>query len=100
VLFQRWTLTEGPEWADSLEEAEVADGYFERNLETMRLSLGYDPYFETATFMDDRELRVWSTTDFAAGYRLVVFLEIFPERRTCELKWCQTMDLPPGDDEE
>lgn len=87
-----WRLVEGPEWADSVEAADPGDGYFEDNLEALRLALEYGPFKYSTPFIDDRDdLRVATTKDPRAGYRLVAFIRIAAP--TVELKWVMLEDL-------
>ena len=67
-----YLLEEGPEWQDSVEAADPHDERFGDNLEALKLALQYGPwkYSHGLTKQDD-PVRVATTKDRAAGYRLV-----------------------------
>lgn len=83
-----WRLVPGPEWEQSVRDADPDDGYFEDNLRTTRDVLAYDPFYLSRPFLGERDdARVFTTKDVAAGYRLVVFFKVRSGEQTVELGW-------------
>lgn len=91
-----WKLTEGPEYAESLEAARERSGdskRFDDHLNVMRYALKRDPEGSSYPFLEqDDRLRVLMTHDPNAGYELVIFFEIIREYH-CELKWVEIRPL-------
>lgn len=91
-----WQSREGPEYAASLEKArQQADDLdrLEQNLTACRFALKRDPQGLSHAFLEERDdLRVFSTTDIAAGYEMVVFFEILAAY-SIELKWIELRHL-------
>jgi hypothetical protein len=81
-----WRLVNGPEWEQSLADADPDDEYFRRNVETVREAMAYDQFFESQPFTDE-DTRVFTTKDVAAGYRLVALVRVDRSKRTVELGW-------------
>lgn len=91
--FPLWELRDGPEWSQSVGEAEQAVeaagselDRFAANLDASRAALENDPHAFSQPFLGNRDdVRVFTTKDEAAGYRLVVFFRI--QKRVCERGW-------------
>lgn len=72
-----YRLVEGPEWQESLEAADPGDDRFADNLAALKLALGYGPWKYSQPLAEDHDpVRIATTKDLAAGYRLVVGLRI------------------------
>ena len=71
---------------ESLADADPGDEYFQRNVQTTRDALEYDPFTYSRPFTDENT-RVFTTKDVAAGYRLVALIRVDRSKRTVELGW-------------
>lgn len=88
MLARTWRVLDGPEWTESVEQADPHDSYFARNLEALKIWLERDPHYGTYTFLeDDESLRVYKTKDEAAGYRLLVVISCDSQAKTVERRW-------------
>jgi len=93
VRFPLFGLSDGPEWEQSVRDAEqeVFEGggdleRFEANQHALQDVLEYDPRGHSQPFIGGPDgARVATTRDDADGYRLVVFFEIKANRS--ERKW-------------
>jgi hypothetical protein len=92
-----WRVVDGPEWAEAVEAADPSDEYFQDNLEAMRQALELGPYHYTHPYIEERDdVRVMTTKDRKAGYRLVALVRIDASKRTVERGWVM---LEPLDEE-
>ena len=92
MIHREFELRYGEAWASTRAAADPDDDYFERNLDAMRLALEAGPYAYSQPFLTDRDdMRVFATTDAAAGYRLVVFFRV--DGAKCILEWIDRTDL-------
>ena len=83
-----WRLVEGPEWRQSVEDANPHDEFFEDNLTAARQALAHNPIGFSRPFLHERDdVREFNTKDFAAGYRVVVFFRLDTHEVTVELGW-------------
>ncbi len=74
-----YRLVEGPEWLESLEATDPGDERFSDNLEALKLALGYGPWKYSRPLLEEHDaLRIATTKDPAAGYRLVIGVRIEP----------------------
>lgn len=87
-----WRLEPGPEWCESVRDADPGDEYFARNLEALREILRLRPYEASSPF-SEHEVRIVTTKDVAAGYRLVALIRMRPREQTVELGWLMLEDL-------
>jgi hypothetical protein len=97
-----WRVVRGPEWAASVAEADPGDDYFRRNLEAIELVLSVRPFGPgTGSFIEDQDedIRLYTTSDVAAGYRVVTLFRVNRDARTVELGWVTLESLRPGDDD-
>lgn len=94
MLARTWRVIDGPEWAGSIEDADPDDAYFARNLEAIKIWLERDPHYGSHTLLDgDDDLRVFKTRDEAAGYRLIVVIEVDSAAKTVERRWLHREQL-------
>lgn len=81
-----YRLVEGPEWQGSVNAAHPGDERFDDNIAALRLSLEYGAYDYSRPLIEDHDLvRIATTKDVAAGYRLVAGIKI--ELTTVTLGW-------------
>jgi hypothetical protein len=94
LIHRPWGLRYGPEWEASLAAADQHDGYFEENLAVAEDALRTNPrgYYARGFLDDNDDVRVFTTKDRAAGYRVVIFFEIDQPAMQLELHW---IDVEP-----
>jgi hypothetical protein len=94
LLARTWRVFDGPEWTDSVKEADPADEYFARNLEAIKIWLERDPHYGSHALVDGNDdLRVYKTKDEAAGYRLIVVIHCDVSAKTVECRWLHREQL-------
>ena len=94
MLARTWRVVDGPEWTESVEEADPADEYFARNLEAIKIWLERDPHYGSHGLVDRTDdLRVYKTRDEAAGYRLIVVIHCDASAKTVERRWLHREQL-------
>jgi hypothetical protein len=85
---------DGPEWAESVEEADPDDEYFARNLEAIKIWLERDPFYGSHALVEGEDaLRVYKTRDEAAGYRLIVVIHCDGDAKIVERRWLHREQL-------
>ena len=90
-----YRLVEGPDWQESLKAADPDDDRFADNLEALRLALQYAPWKYSHALVEEHDaVRIATTRDEAAGYRLVVGFRIDPPNVT--LGWVELEPLEGG----
>lgn len=72
-----YRLLEGPEWQQSVEDADTGDQRFQDNLAALRMALEYGPYKYSQPLVEEHDkTRIATTKDVAAGYRLVAGVQM------------------------
>lgn len=90
MIHRPWKLRPGPEWQSSLDGADPHDAYFRANIDVARDALATNPWAYSHAFLEARDaLRIYQTSDRAAGYNVVIFIEIDRTTTTVELKWVE-----------
>jgi hypothetical protein len=90
LLHRPWRLRYGTEWSASETAADPHDGYFAQNLAVARDALQTNPFAYSTPFLDERDdLRLWQTSDKAAGYNVIIACAIDRPSMTVELKWVE-----------
>ncbi|MCW2994064.1 MAG: hypothetical protein JWQ18_1559 [Conexibacter sp.] len=90
-----WQIAYGPEWHQSVSTADPGDGYFEDDMEACHDALGLAPFTYSHQFLDRDDVRIFTTSDELAGYRVVVFLRIEREVTRVTLEWVMLEPLEP-----
>jgi hypothetical protein len=76
-----YALVPGPQWEESVAAADPGDDRFADNLEALKLALGYAPWRYSQALVEEHDpVRIATTKDRAAGYRLVVGVRVSPRR--------------------
>jgi hypothetical protein len=97
-MLARWTVTYGPQFAQSKKPWRNSSARFDMHLASIRLGLERDPYKYSTPFLTEND-RVCESDDFLDGFTMTAFVKIDPERMTAEVKWVELRPIP-GDDEE
>ena len=64
------------------------DARYRENIRALRDAIAVNPFAWTRPLIEEIELERYGTTrDGAAGYRLVVFVRVDVDTRTCVLAW-------------
>jgi hypothetical protein len=94
VKARLWRVVYGPEWQRSVDEADPRDGYFEDDLDAVEDALGLNPLRYSFPFLDEQDdMRIFTTRDEAAGYRVIVFCRVDRAMKSVELCWVEREDL-------
>lgn len=88
-----YRLIEEPGWQRSLREADPGDDRFEANIDAARQALAYGPYKYSRPLVEDHDaVRIFTTRDDAAGYRVFVGIKVEPPNVRLgwvELEWLE-----------
>lgn len=87
-----YRLVEGPGWQDSLSAADPGDDRFADNVQALKFALEYAPWKYSQALAEEHDpVRIATTKDRAAGYRLVVGIRI--DASTVTLGWVDVETL-------
>lgn len=99
-MLARWTVTHGPQFADSKRRCRASTARLDLHLAAVKLKLERDPFQFSEAFIDD-DHRVVETHDYITdGYAMSAFVVLDLEHLVAEIKWIEISSLPADDDEE
>lgn len=99
-MLRRWTVSFGPEFAESKKACRASPGRMKLHLAALELNLERDPFHNSEAYGEPTH-RVMETRDhFDDGFVLSAFIVIDVEHFDVEVKWIDMRPLPDDDDED
>jgi hypothetical protein len=97
----RWTVTYGPQFADSKKACKMSKSRFDLHFAALKLELERDPFRYSEPYLDELH-RAMDTHDFfvhEGGAALSAYVVLDPDQLEAEIQWVEAGPLPKADEE-
>jgi hypothetical protein len=90
---RQWTVTEGQEFAQSVEACEIDQERLALHIDAFKRALSWDPFLYSQPFDGDSRIAMQTNDYVGDGFVLTAYVVLY-ENFTAEIKWIEASSAP------